>query len=121
MISGRVYHAKRMAGDEVITNMVNRASTDFNPLLLKVFINTIGVYPVGSVVRLNTNEIAIVSRTNSDDLAKPEVKIIADKDGLKPVMKIIDLSAEDAAGIHIANVIDGEKYHIDPANYLDLE
>jgi HD-GYP domain-containing protein (c-di-GMP phosphodiesterase class II) len=120
MVSGRVYHRKRMAGDEVITNMVNRAGTDFNALLLKVFINTIGVYPVGSVVRLNTNEIAIVSRTNPDDLIKPEVKIIADQDGLKPELKIIDLSAENAADIHIAGVIDGDKYNIDPANYIDL-
>jgi HD-GYP domain-containing protein (c-di-GMP phosphodiesterase class II) len=120
MISGRVYHRKRMAGDEVITNMVNRAGTDFNSLLLKVFINTIGVYPVGSVVQLNTNEIAIVSRTNPDDLVKPEVKIIADQDGLKPELKIIDLSTEEAKDIHIAGVIDGGKYNIDPANYIDL-
>jgi HD-GYP domain-containing protein (c-di-GMP phosphodiesterase class II) len=120
MTSGRVYHRKRMAGDEVITNMVNRAGSDFNPLLLKVFINTIGIYPVGSVVRLNTNEIAIVSRTNPNDLVKPEVKIIADRDGLKPELKIIDLSTEEAANIHIAGVIDGDKYHIDAANYIDL-
>lgn len=120
MTSGRIYHRKRMAGDEVITNMVNRAGSDFNPLLLKVFINTIGIYPVGSVVRLNTNEIAIVSRTNPDDLVKPEVKVIADQDGLKPELKIIDLSAEEAANIHIAGVIDGDKYNIDPANFVDL-
>jgi HD-GYP domain-containing protein (c-di-GMP phosphodiesterase class II) len=120
MTSGRVYHRKRMAGDEVITNMVNRAGGDFNPLVLKVFINTIGIYPVGSVVRLNTNEIAIVSRTNPNDLVKPEVKIIADRDGLKPELKIIDLSSEQAANIHIAGVIDGDKYNIDPANFIDL-
>lgn len=120
MTSGRVYHRKRMAGDEVITNMVNRAGTDFNPLLLKVFINTIGIFPVGSVVRLNTDEIAIVSRTNPNDLVKPEVKVIADRDGLKPELKIIDLSAEEAANIHIAGVIDGDKYNIDPANFIDL-
>lgn len=121
MSSGRIYHKKRMVGDEIITNMVNRAGTDFNPLLLKVFINTIGVYPVGSVVRLNNDEIAIVSRTNPDDLENPEVKVIADREGLKPQVKIIDLSSEEASDIHIQNVIDGDKYNIDPANYIDLD
>jgi HD-GYP domain-containing protein (c-di-GMP phosphodiesterase class II) len=120
MVSGRVYHKKRLAGDEVITNMVNRAGTDFNPLLLKVFINTIGIYPVGSIVRLNTDELAIVSRTNLNALEKPEVKVIADRDGLRSEVKVVDLSAGEASEIYIKSVIDGQKYNIDPANYIDL-
>jgi HD-GYP domain-containing protein (c-di-GMP phosphodiesterase class II) len=120
MTSGRVYHKRRMSGDEVITNMVNRAGKDFNPLLLKVFINVIGVFPVGSVVRLNNDEVAIVSRNNPDNLESPEVKIIADRDGLKDEIKIIDLSKESTDGIKIKSVIDGDKYNIDPANYIDL-
>lgn len=121
MSSGRIYQKKRMIGDEIITNMVNRAGTDFNPLLLKVFINTIGIYPVGSVVKLNNDEIAIVSRTNPENLENPEVKVIADRDGLKPQIKIINLASEEASDIHIRNVIDGDKYNIDPANYIDLD
>lgn len=120
MSSGRVYHKRRMSGDEVITNMVNRAGADFNPLLLKVFINVIGVYPVGSVVKLSNDEVAIVSRTNADNLESPEVKVIADRQGLKEEVKIIDLSKEDAGGLRIKTVIDGDKYNIDPANYIDL-
>lgn len=120
MTSGRIYHKRRMSGDEVITNMVNRAGSDFNPLLLKVFINTMGIYPVGSVIRLNTDEIAIVSRTNPHDLEKPEVKVIADRNGPMPEVKIIDLSSAEAADVKIKTVIDGEKYDIDPANYIDL-
>jgi hypothetical protein len=100
--------------------MVNRAGTDFNPLLLKVFINTIGIYPVGSIVRLNTDELAIVSRTNLNALEKPEVKVIADRDGLRSEVKVVDLSAGEASEIYIKSVIDGQKYNIDPANYIDL-
>lgn len=120
MMSGRIYHSRRLSGDEVITNLVNRAGTDFNPLLVKVFINTIGIYPVGSVVQLNNDEIAIVSRTNADILEKPEVKIIADRDGPKSEIKIIDLSKEEASGLYIKSVIDGDKYKIDPAAFIDF-
>jgi len=120
MTSGRVYHKKLRTADEVITNMINRASTDFNSLLLKVFINTIGIYPIGSVVRLNTDEIAIVSRNNPDDIENPEVKVIADRNGLKSDVKIIDLSSDEATDVHIQNIVDGEKHNINPANFIDL-
>jgi len=120
MTSGRIYHKRRMSGDEVITNMVNRSGSDFNPLLLKAFINVIGIYPIGSVVRLNNDQVAIVSRTNPDNLENPEVRIIADRNGLKPEVTVIDLSKEETSGIHIQSVIDGEKYNIDPANFIDL-
>lgn len=120
MTSGRVYHKRRMSGDEVITNMVNRVGADFNPLLMKVFINVIGVFPVGSVVKLSNDEVAIVSRTNSEDLENPEVKIIADRNGLKDEVKIIDLSKEASSGLKIKSLLDGDKYNIDPADYIDL-
>jgi len=120
MSSGRIYHKRRMSGDEVITNMVNRSGSDFNPLLLKAFINVIGIYPIGSVVRLNNDQVAIVSRTNPNDLENPEVKIIADRAGLKSEVTVIDLSKEESSGIHIKSVINGEKYNIDPANFIDM-
>lgn len=120
MCSGRVYHKKKRTADEVITNMINRAVTDYNPLLLKVFVNAIGIYPIGSVVRLNTDEVAIVSRNNPDNLEKPEIKIIAGREGEKSDVKIIDLSKEESSKIYIQSVIDGDKYNIDPANYFDL-
>ena len=120
MTSGRVYHKVKMTADEVITNMVNRAGSDFDPLLLKVFINTIGIYPIGSVVQLNTEEVAIVSRNNPSNPEHPEVKIIADRDGLKSEVRMIDLSSNQAADIHIKKIIDEEKYNINPANYIDF-
>lgn len=120
MTSGRIYHSRRMSGDEVITSMVNRSGSDFNPLLLKTFINIIGIYPIGSVVRLNNDQVAIVTKTNPDNLENPEVKIIADRSGLKPEVTVIDLSKEETSGLHIQSVIDGEKYNIDPANFIDL-
>lgn len=120
MTSGRVYHKEKNTADQVITNMVNRANTDFNPLLLKVFINTIGIYPIGSVVRLSNDELAIVSRTNPDDLENPQVKVIADRNGLKSEVNILDLSSEQASDIHIQSLLDGDKYNINPADFIDL-
>jgi HD-GYP domain-containing protein (c-di-GMP phosphodiesterase class II) len=120
MISGRIYHKSKHTADQVITSMINRVGVDFNPLLLKVFINTIGIYPIGSVVTLSDDTLAIVSRTNPDDPEKPEVKVIADRTGPIQEVKMLDLSSEQASDIFIKNIISGEKYNIDPADFIDL-
>lgn len=119
MSSGRIYHRKRNLPDEVVTNMVNRAGKAFDPILLKVFINAIGIYPVGTVVALSSNQVGIVTKSNPKDPEKPKVKIVADERGLLGIdeVKIIDLSEEP--GIVVTKMIDGDKYKINNANYLD--
>jgi len=120
MTSGRIYHKKRHLPDEAITSMVNRIDKSFDPLLLKVFINTLGIYPVGTVVMLSSKEIGIVARNNPNDLERPKVKVIANQDSLFDVgeVKVIDLSKE--SGIKVTKIIDDEKYNIDIANYIDI-
>ena len=120
MTSGRVYHRKRHLPDEAITSMTNRIDKAFDPLLLKVFINTLGIYPVGSVVALSTNEIGIVARNNPDDLERPEVKIIANSEGMIEIneVKVIDLSQD--TNVKVTKIIDDDKYNIDIASYIDI-
>ncbi|UCE65964.1 MAG: HD domain-containing protein [Candidatus Zixiibacteriota bacterium] len=119
MSSGRVYHRKKNLPDEVITNMANRAGSSFDPILLKVFINALGIYPVGTVVALSSNQVGIVTRSNPKDPENPKVKIVADESGLLELdqVKVIDLSKE--SGINVTRIIDGDKYNINNANYLD--
>ena len=99
--------------------MVNRAGSAFDPMLLKVFINALGIYPVGTVVALSSNQVGIVTKSNPRDPEKPKVKIVADKGGLLELnqVKVIDLSKE--TGISVTKMIDGDKYNINNANYLD--
>lgn len=120
MTSGRVYHQKKILPDEVVTNMVNRVGKDFDPILLKIFINALGVYPVGTVVTMSNNEIGIVSKNNAANPEKPKVKVIGDRNGLfdESSVKVIDLSQEP--GISITRMVDGEEYNIDNAQYLDI-
>lgn len=119
MTSGRVYHRKKNLPDEVITNMVNRAGKAFDPMLLKVFINALGIYPVGTVVALSSNQVGIVTKSNPADPENPKVKIVADESGLLQLdqVKVIDLSKESE--INVTRMLDGDKYNINNANYLD--
>ena len=60
-----------------------------------------------------------MTKSNPRDPEKPKVKIVADKGGLLELnqVKVIDLSKE--TGISVTKMIDGDKYNINNANYLD--
>ena len=64
-----------------------------DPELLNVFTNMLGFYPVGSMVRLNTNEIALIVKANPEDNTKPVLRIIYNKEGKKlKKTRTLDLS-----------------------------
>ncbi|MCI0531553.1 MAG: HD-GYP domain-containing protein, partial [candidate division Zixibacteria bacterium] len=75
MTSGRVYMKTAIPPHEVLRKMWRLAGKGFDPILLKLFTNIMGIYPVGSLVLLDTDEIAIVHQPNDDNLYRPKVKI----------------------------------------------
>lgn len=79
---------------EAIKVMSNFSGRHFNPETLKVFINMIGMYPIGTMVRLSTNEIGVVTRV-IDSPDTPVVKVIYDASGasVEPSYEV-DLSKE---------------------------
>ena len=65
---------------------------------MKTFINSTGVYPVGTLVILDTLKLAVVSKTNPDvaQLHQPLVKIISDGLGvLLTTPSQVDLALDD--------------------------
>lgn len=82
---------------EAIKVMNSLSGKHFDPNTLKTFIGMIGFYPVGTVVRLSTNDIAIVIKINPANGLYPTVKVVYGGDG-KQIDKPyeIDLSAGDA-------------------------
>lgn len=80
MTTQRPYQ-KRFDPKESIEIMRRKVGRSFKEELFEAFINTIGIYPVGSIVRLDTNEIAIVTELNEKDAVRPKVKIIFDSMG----------------------------------------
>ena len=81
---------------EAMLTVLERNEGKIDPALLQIFMRTIGLYPTGSLVRLNTRELAVVTNQNPrGDPERPLVKIIADTQG-KPVMgKEINLAQDE--------------------------
>ncbi|MHC4547555.1 MAG: hypothetical protein ACYTEZ_02165 [Planctomycetota bacterium] len=87
--------------------MQAKAGTLFDPLLLKVFVNAIGVYPVGSLVELTTGEFAIIAEGPADPsyLDQPRVRIVKTGGGTLPPEQVIDLAEHDGHHRAIARAV----------------
>jgi hypothetical protein len=83
-----------------------------------------GVFPIGSLVALNTGELGIVFDLNTDPklLFRPSVKLITDTAGNKVDGEIVDLSEMDAetGRFHrtIATALNPNDYGIEVADYF---
>ena len=78
--------------------------TAYDPRIIKVLISKVGIFPIGSLVELNTKEMARVIKLNCDNVLRPIVRIIRESNGEEArETKIIDLAAEHAIWIKHAN------------------
>ena len=104
--------------------MLEKGEQEFDPLLLKAFVSLIGVYPIGSLVYLNTGEVGIVTETSPHPsfAQRPKVKIIAAPNGEKmdgPVVDLTDIDAETRKfKATIVKTLDPDVYGIQVADYF---
>lgn len=63
--------------------MLSLANTHFDPIILRTFLNQIAIYPIGSIVRLTTGEIAVVTKVIPGLQTRPILKVIFDANGYK--------------------------------------
>jgi len=120
----RVYRTSHFTRDEALTLMLAQSGKEFHPVLLREFVKMMGVYPVGTLVALDTGELGLVVETNPEKvyLLRPRVKLITDTAGNKRDGATVDLSAVDAGDQHysrsIVKVLDPQKYGINVADYF---
>lgn len=74
-------YQKRFDPRESIEFITKKAGEDFEPEYVRAFIRTLGIYPIGSVVRLDSNEVGVVTRSNDTNPQRPFIKLIFDENG----------------------------------------
>ena len=120
--SNRVYRAG-MATDRIKAIMQQQDGTAFNRALLRRFVNMMGLYPIGTLVRLNSEEIAVVTREHPDDPFRPQVKLVQDSNGHAYESDMLANTWErDDRGefpLAIIEAIDPESVGIDPLKFLE--
>jgi HD-GYP domain-containing protein (c-di-GMP phosphodiesterase class II) len=72
LTSARSYRSEPLSPALALQIMMERSGTYFDPLILKVFINTIGIYPVGTLLLLDKGQMCIVLETpETSDARRP--------------------------------------------------
>jgi hypothetical protein len=101
--------------------MWKECGAHFDPTLFKVFVNVIGVYPIGSLVQLDDDEMGIVYSINPDPrlLDRPTVLTIA-RGGVKGRIANLSEPDEKTGGFKrsILRSLDPKKYGIHVQEYF---
>jgi hypothetical protein len=97
----------------------------YDRVMVKALINLLGVYPMGTVVMLDTLEVGIVAAANPDPtlLNRPIVRLALDADGgiYPPPGHQVDLGERDAAGNFtrsIVKVTSPDRYGLTVGDYF---
>jgi HD-GYP domain-containing protein (c-di-GMP phosphodiesterase class II) len=121
MTSSRVYSRVPIPPDRALSIMMERAGTQLDPVLFKFFINMVGVFPVGTLVMLDTKELGLVYQCDSAYLDRPKILVILNSKGERVQNHIVDLIEKDSEGRYMRSIVktlDPNKYRINLAEFL---
>jgi putative nucleotidyltransferase with HDIG domain len=123
MTTPRIYKKTPYTPEQALAILLRERTVHFDPLLLKIFIGLVGIYPIGSLVLLNTRELGIVYKASHDPrwLDRPTVILAARSEKGDAKKEVVDLMETDGAGGYkrsIVKTLDPYQYHIDIAKYF---
>jgi len=122
--SRRSYQTTPMAPSAVLQEMRDNPRRGMDPVIVKAFINLLGIYPVGTFVVLDTFELAIVHAANADPemLSRPLVRIVSDDLGnVQYPGTVVDLTERAESGDYRRTIIktaDPDRYGIRVGDYF---
>jgi hypothetical protein len=83
----RAYRPRSFTPEEALRKMWSEIGKSFDPVLLKSFIEMMGVYPIGSIVELNDGRRAVVMNYPDEspkDSPRVQILIEDDEGGVTP-------------------------------------
>ncbi len=120
--SERSYHAALTAA-EGLRRIYEWSEHHFSPVHVHAFIRCIGIYPVGTLVKMESDHLAVVEELNENSLLTPKVKLFFDTKSESYITpKSIDLSRPFGfgGGDKILNYENSEKWNVNPMQILGM-
>jgi putative nucleotidyltransferase with HDIG domain len=92
--------------------------------LLQTFINCIGIYPIGSLVKLENGLIGVVIRSNPGSLLHPVINVIIDskkKKRIKPEeFDLLAYKGDKKSGYKIKKLESIKEWKVDPRKFMPI-
>lgn len=119
--SNRTYKTA-ISAEDALGRMYEWRGRDFNGALIEEFIRCMGIFPIGSLVELNTGVVGVVITINRARRLKPKVVTVLDaKRHLYRQKAIIDLAEQNAPKANetkISRVLPTGSYNINPMEHI---
>jgi len=118
--SDRCYH-KGMSAAEALRKMLEWSKCHFNPTLTQEFIRCIGIYPVGTLVRLESGRLGVVIEQHASSLLSPRVNVFfSTKSNSYIRPEVVDLSRPVGfgGGDRITSHECAETWKVNPLQFL---
>jgi hypothetical protein len=124
MRSQRAYQ-EAFPTDRILAVLKRNDGTQFDQNLVRRFVQLLGIYPPGTLVRLVSGEVAVVTRVHAPDPYRPRVRVVFDRSGTRldlPVDRNLWEGAGDAtASDSIVAPLDPAGFGIDPLTFVPTE
>lgn len=122
MITPRPY-ATLLSSYDALRKLRVLADVEFQAEIVEQFTKAIGAFPTGTLVEMNTGEVAVVTKQNPIRRLRPEVMVIMDaQKNLLENFRVIDLNEERVTqeathSLWIEGGLPPGKYGIDPSEF----
>jgi HD-GYP domain-containing protein (c-di-GMP phosphodiesterase class II) len=123
--SDRVYH-DGIAPATALKNLYNWAPNNFDVGLVEGFIRCIGIYPIGSLVQLNTREVGVVVASSEQHRLRPMVLLLLDEEQKPyPQRRLVNLASpvwdDERGSPRIEAVLEPGSFGIDTRPIIEEE
>jgi hypothetical protein len=116
----RVYH-HGIEPAAALQHVYGWGAAKFDEELVQHFIQAIGIYPVGSLVRLESDRLAVVLEQQAGGLLRPKVRVVYDIRQDRALAPFdLDLALPEQAGDSIVGHEEADAWPVDPASCLAL-
>ncbi|HEX6465150.1 MAG TPA: HD-GYP domain-containing protein [Vicinamibacterales bacterium] len=111
--------------DRILAVLKKNEGAQLDRNLVRRFTQVLGIYPPGNLVKLSTNEIAVVLRVHAPDPHRPRVRVLFNAEGARlelPFERNLWEQQGDRPSDALESVIspvDPATLHIDPLNFLE--
>jgi len=113
--SDRVYH-KGLSPTISLKKILEWSDHHFNPTLAQKFIRSVGIYPSGTLVRLDSGRMGVVIQQKEKNILEPLVRVFFNSHQSRYIQpEIIDLSRVQD---RVASCEDYGKWNIDPKQWI---
>lgn len=116
----RCYH-KGMPPTEALRKIFEWSSFHFDPGLVKAFMRCVGIYPVGTLVLLESQRLGVVTEHNEEGLLQPKVKVFYDAKKMAYIPPLeVDLAKPMGRGgaDKIVSHESAKKWNVDPQRFM---